>query len=303
MRLEDPRSDRATVALRKPNLETHETGRCMAIQRAPSPALRPFVKLLWASDEKKSESLVRVERERLLPTGAMHLVFRLCEHPIRIFNSIDDYQGQLFGVGVVGGIRSGFYVKDISKPVRTVGALLQPGASRLLFGAQAHELVDRHTPIQDLWGNSSRQLWERLQEAGNLRKQLEVFELCLAQRLPRVCGIHPAIAHALSRFSATTDIGEIVEETGYSHRRFIEIFRRTVGLAPRLYCRVLRFQQALKVANRRPRVSWIDVALESGYSDQAHFNREFREFTGISPGEYRLTCIADTHHVPLLPKG
>jgi AraC-like DNA-binding protein len=271
------------------------------IRRLPTPTLRPFIKFLWASDEKETPKAIEKNRERLLPTGSMHLIFRLTESPIRIFDSIEDYVGHNFRFGVVAGMRSGFYVKDIPGPVRTVGALLEPGVAKLLFGVSAEELTNRHTSIEDLWGRSSIELWEQMQDVSELRRQLDLFELFLAQRLPQVYGIHPAIVHALSRFSAIDNVGQIVEETGYSHRRFIEIFRRTVGLPPRLYYRVIRFQRALKMAGE-VHPNWINIALELGYSDQAHFNREFREFAGVSPSEYRKLGNRDSYHVPILRK-
>ena len=121
----------------------------------------------------------------------------------------------------------------------------------------------------------------------------------LAARLPAVRGLHPAIAHALGRFAVDTDVGEVVEETGYSHRRFIGLFHAAVGLTPKRYCRVLRFRRALeRVTDETP---WVDVALAAGYSDQPHFNREFREFTGVSPERYRRVSPAGSHHVPIRP--
>src|SRR5262245_36037711 len=110
-----------------------------SIKRVPIPVLRPFVKLLWASDEIRPEGIIQVKRERLLPSGGMHLVFRLSDDPIRIFDSVQDYKGNSFWRGVVGGIRAGFYVKDIPQSARTVGAMLQPGVSQYLFGAKADE--------------------------------------------------------------------------------------------------------------------------------------------------------------------
>jgi AraC-like DNA-binding protein len=277
-------------------------GQSASVNRVPSPPLRPFIKLLWASDEKRPHGLVQVKRERLLPSGGMHLVFRLSEDPIRIFDSVEDYSGHSFNRGVVGGIRAGFYVKEISKSARTVGAMVQPGVSEFLFGVKADELSERHTSIEDLWGHEAKLLWEQLQYQGTLHGQLDVFELFLAKRLPQMRGIHPAIAHALNRLPLTNDIGKIVDETGYSHRRFIELFRRTVGLPPRLYTRVLRFQRAFKLVAGKPPASWADLAIEAGYSDQAHFNREFREFSGVSPTQYLSVCTGDSLHVPILPR-
>ncbi len=227
----------------------------------------------------------------------MHLVYRLSEHPIRIFESMDDHRGQAFRFGVVSGLRSRYYIKDVSRPVRTVGAMLQPGVSRLLFGVSAQELTGRHTSIDELWGQSSIDLLDQLQEAIHLQEQLNVFESFLINKIPQRCAVHPAVAYALKCILRTRNIGQIVKESGYSHKHFIELFRTAVGLSPRLYCRIIRFQQALKMIVEQ-KACWIDIALQSAYSDQAHFNREFREFTGISPGEYR-NSRSESHHVAI----
>ena len=114
--------------------------------------------------------------------------------------------------------------------------------------------------------------------------------------------MHPAVAHALGRFESFATVREVVGETGYSHRRFIELFRRAVGLSPKLYCRVLRFQSALNHLAERSPGSLADLALAAGYSDQAHFNREFREFTGMPPSEYREAAPERAYHVPVGPR-
>jgi AraC-like DNA-binding protein len=76
-------------------------------------------------------------------------------------------------------------------------------------------------------------------------------------------------------------------------------FREAVGLTPKLYCRVLRFQRALRQLAEHPRIAWIDTALNAGYSDQAHFNRDFRELAGLTPGQYRALAPISANHVPL----
>ena len=270
----------------------------MIIKRWPREALFPFIRLLWASDDATFEASKSSERERMIPTGSMHVVYRLSENPIRIFESIDDKHGHAFSFGVVSGLRSRFYIKDVARPVRTVGAILQPGVSRFLFGIPAQELAGRHTSIDELWGQSSIELLEQLQEETCLQQQLNVFESFLTNKVPQLCSIHPAVAYALNCMLRTGNVIQIVKETGYSHKHFIELFRTTVGLSPKLYCRIIRFQHALKMIGD-PKAAWIDIALQAKYSDQAHFNREFREFTGISPGEYRNSA-SESHHVPML---
>ena len=99
----------------------------MVFRRLPGPRLSPFIKILWASDPAASPASVAVDRERVLPTGAMHLVFRLSDHPLRLFNDINDPFGYRVGHTIVGGARAAFYVREISGPACSVGAQLHPG--------------------------------------------------------------------------------------------------------------------------------------------------------------------------------
>jgi AraC-like DNA-binding protein len=97
-------------------------------------------------------------------------------------------------------------------------------------------------------------------------------------------------------------VRETVRETGYSHRRFVAVFQRAVGLTPKRYCRVLRFRRVLERFAACPATPLTDLAQFGDYSDQAHFSREFREFAGITPGEYRRLLPPWPHHVPVAPR-
>ena len=250
-------------------------------------------------DQSTSTFSTLADRERVLPTGTMHLAIRLSNHPLRLFDDVHDCTKREIGYAIVGGARSTYYVRDISEPASSVGAQLLPGSAELLFGVPADELAGRHTPLEDLWGHSAVETRERLLEGDSLERQLDIFESFLVARLPRVHGLHPAVAHALERFSTTADVREVVRQTGYSHRRFIELFSRAVGLTPKLYCRVLRFQHVVELTAAKQSASWIDVALAAGYSDQSHFNRQFREFAGVTPGEYDELSPLSPNHVPI----
>jgi AraC-like DNA-binding protein len=265
------------------------------LTRAPSPALRPFVQTLWATAEPAGATT----RERVLPTGAMHVVIRLSEDPLRVFADADDPIGHAFPHAVIGGARANAYIRDVSRPIRSVGAQLHPGAAPLVVGMPADELAHQHTSLDDLFGTPVRALRQRLLETESLEERLAVFEAFLAARLPAVRGVQPVVAHALGRIAAAVDVGHIVRESGYSHRAFVSLFRRNVGLAPKTYARVHRFSQLLQRLTRHPKLTWAQLALEAGYSDQAHLSREFREIAGVSPTEYERLRAESLHHVPL----
>lgn len=260
------------------------------LRRRPRPELLPFVSRLWASDGDAAPG----GRELMVPTGATHVAIRLDE-PLRVFDRIDDAAPRAIGHAVIGGARAEPYIRDVSRPVRSVGAQLRPGVAGFLLGASGRALAGRHSRLDDVWGRDAALLGEQLAEASDARTRLDRFEAALLARLPRVRGVHPAVAHALARFADDDDVAAVVGEIGYSHRRFIELFDDAVGLTPKRYCRVQRLQRAIAALDR----PLAEAAAAAGYSDQAHLGREFRALVGITPGEYRARVGADRNHVAL----
>jgi AraC-like DNA-binding protein len=269
------------------------------LQRRPRPALRPFVTCFWAIDHADGSRAIAPRREHVLPTGTMHLAIRFGEVPLRLFAGTNDTVGRIAGHAVVGGTRSSFYVRDVSTPVSSVGVQLRAGAAHALLGVPADELAERHTSLDALWGSAATRLREQLAELPSPEQRLDVLADVLAARLPRAHGLHPAIAQALDDLARAADVRDVVARSGCSHRRFIALFRQWVGLPPKLYARVLRFQQALRCATSVRPEPWIEVSMEAGYSDQPHFSREFREFTGVTPTDYRRASPVFPYHLPV----
>lgn len=274
----------------------------MQLMRAPSPRLRPFVQALWAVAPEGSASETRPgAREHVLPTGAMHLVFRLSEPPLRIFDGGTDMLGRTLGHAIVSGARSSFHARDVSQPARAVGALLRPGVAQALFGAPEDALAGRHTPLDALWGSTRSGLaLERLQAAGSLARQLALFESLLAERLGDCFhGLHPAVAQAMGPLmKGTLPVSGVVARSGYSPRRFIALFRGATGLAPKEFAGLQRLERVLVLA-ADPRRSWAEIAIDAGFFDQAHLTHAFSAFAGLAPQAWRRAAPpASPRHVP-----
>jgi len=261
------------------------------LTRAPCSALRPFISQLWAGEASDP----RGARERVLPTGTMHLVFRFCA-PLRLFEHPDDPVPHTLGHAIVGGARSSAYVRDTSVPSSSVGAQLVIGASRVVLGVPADVLAERHVALPDLWGNVALEMLERLEHAGSAQARLDLLERMLLARLPRVRGVHPSVALAIARFAAGVPVAAVASESGYSHRGFATVFEREVGLAPKRFCRIQRLQSVLAAPQDEP---WAQIAVASGYADQSHLHREVREISGMTLAAYRRAAPVYTHHVPL----
>jgi AraC-like DNA-binding protein len=231
----------------------------------------------------------------MLPAVSAHLVIRLGGRPLRLFAGDEDEVGAFISHAVVGGVRDAAYLKDSSDPVPTVGVVFRPGAAAAFLGAPADSFAGRHTPLDAFWGADVARLTTRLGEQEDLEQRLVLLEAALLQRLPRIRGVDPAILRASLLLARDRPVGQVAADLDCSHRHFIARFSETVGLTPKRYTRLARFGRVLRRLERWPGAAWADIAAAAGYADQAHFNRDFRGFAGISPGNYRMLGGAGRH--------
>ncbi len=227
----------------------------------------------------------------------MHLAFRLAGAPIRILRA-----GRLGSVGwtVVSGARTEPYDKELRDPGPVVGVDLEPGMSEWLLGIPASELAGCHTPLDEIWGRLvADELRSRLAACPTLEDRLTLVEAVLQARLAsRPCrpGTLDLVA-AVRHLSSGGRVADAVRLSGLSHRHFLQRFQRAVGLPPKKFARVVRFQRALH-ALRDPSRGLAELAGASGYSDQAHLTRDFVEFAGLTPSAYLRVAPTSANHLP-----
>jgi AraC-like DNA-binding protein len=167
----------------------------------------------------------------------------------------------------------------------------------------AHETSDADIPLAALWGHGrTAELRERLLAGDSLDAKLDVLEAML-QEMWTPPGLHPAVSFALTMFDrapTTTRIATVSDTIGLSAKRFIERFKIEVGLTPKRYCRIRRFQRAVARVNGGHHIDWPQVALDCGYFDQAHFINDFRSFSGLTPTAYLSARTPFQNHVKFL---
>jgi AraC-like DNA-binding protein len=273
----------------------------MLFQRPPAVPLQPFIARLWASDGRSENSAgVTPVHEHVLPTGWMHVVVRLTEQPLYLLGRSAEQRVSLPPC-LVGGARSTFHARLTTSPSCSVGALLRPGAASLLFSVPAGELAESHTSLEDLWGAGAPRLRDELSGIESAEGRLALFERRLGERLPLSTGLNPEVAALLQHMRNAPTVRDAVRSSGLSHRRFIADFRHAVGLAPKTYAQVRRFQSALRLMRSDPAAQLADVAFGAGYSDQSHFGREFLVLAGVTPAVYRQRAPAEANHLPVAP--
>ncbi len=170
---------------------------------------------------------------------------------------------------------------------------LTPPAARRLLGVPMHELFNRVVALDDVL--DTRTLLEELAEADGWEARFARLDAELARRLEAAPAPHPAVRAAYDRLAATRGaipVGVLAEEIGWSRRHLAARFREDVGVSPKALARLLRFEHALELL-RGQACTLADVAYASGYYDQAHFNRDFRAFAGVAPGELLARRLPD----------
>ena len=269
---------------------------------SPPPPLGHFVELLWLYEGFRPAH----PRERLLPTGTLEMVIDLRADRILTYGRRDVNRPFTLSGSVVCGAHSEFFVIDTASQDAVMGVHFRPGGAYPFLKLPAGELHNEHVDLSALWGRqAASELREQLLGAPTPEGKLQVLEGALVERARGGFARHPAVAYALREFGAAPGertIGEVTERTGLSARRFIDVFEKEVGLTPKLFCRVQRFQRVLGEIQRRPNgapVDWAGIALNCGYYDQAHFIHDFRAFSGINPSSYLAAHTPHLNHVPL----
>jgi AraC-like DNA-binding protein len=110
------------------------------------------------------------------------------------------------------------------------------------------------------------------------------------------------VAWAVRQFLEQPELPRIrwvADQLGVSHKHFIGEFRREVGLAPKLFCRIQRFQRALVQAQSGAKLDWADIACQCGYFDQSHFVHDFQAFAGLTPSIFLERRTNDPNYVPV----
>ena len=267
----------------------------------PEPPLSRFVEMLWFYENDPQPH----RKERLMPDGCVSLVINLQEDETRLYDPDDTRKMTRWDGAGVTGPRTESFAIDTDEQTCVVGVSFRPAGAVPFFRMPSSELYNRHVSLADLWGSFARHLRDRiLAEPAPLAK-LRLLEMALLERAAGTWDTQPVVEYAVRSFLAAPQalrISEIVADTGYSSRRFIELFKQHVGMTPKLFCRVRRFQGVLRrITGGRP-VSWTDVALDCGYFDQAHFIHDFRAFSGVNPSRYLLDysrCPRHQNHLPI----
>jgi AraC-like DNA-binding protein len=247
------------------------------------PDLAPFVKCVWSLE---SDAPIRdAPRERILPDSCVELVFHFAD-PFRshFVNGESAVQPRSF---VVGQMRRFLEIEPEGR-AGFVAVRFHARGAYLFFHRPLSEVAAGVVDAEDLWRDRAREWTERVALARDMAARVRLIEGALLALLGENGRTDAAVDRGLQLIEASGGqirVAELAAEIGVSCRHLTRQFQRAVGLSPKEFGRVSRFLRAVKLLGEGNHGSLMDVALACGFFDQAHFNHEFRELAGMSPGE------------------
>ena len=144
------------------------------------------------------------------------------------------------------------------------------------------------------------QAYRRIFERCGLK--FRAVENFLLERCRNKLDPNPAVEYALAEIIRRPDqinLKRLNENIGYSQKHLIDMFKRQVGITPKAYLRIIRFQRAIREIEQRKAVSWTIISQDCGFYDQAHFINDFKSFSGFTPEEYVRSKNDVLNYVPV----
>ena len=248
---------------------------------APAPQLQPYIKCYYVSESNYQRFVTDV----FFADGCVEAVFHA---------GLDFYRGEVkeCSAKVIGQIIQPLTMRALGRG-KTFGIWFYPHTFSLFCGIPLHEINDRILSLDNLFNtdfidtvfnylanNDTAVLAQHINKG--LLKKLRYSPMGVKEEV---------IAYAVTQLQLqrNCNIGQLAQHCGVTQRYLQKIFNLRVGYSPAMFAKVIRFQRALRGLVEQTQCSLTRISGDAGYYDQAHFIRDFRQFTGVTPTQFRLS--------------
>jgi AraC-like DNA-binding protein len=252
----------------------------------PPPDLAGIVECFWIS-----RGQVTFLYEKILPQNNIELMFNL-RKPFGVPNRPP--ADRLFKRAWISGMQREWLTVtphyDPSEPSYLLSVRMPPLGAYRLLGMPLGSVAQNVFELDEVLGDAIAAVQQRLGDCEDAGKQFAV--LCdfarsrLARSRVKLRADAQIAVDMLTRTQGTERIETICRSMSISRKHLNDLFDAHIGLTPKTYARIFRFRRVVDLVQRGQGLDWTGIAMSCGYYDQAHFNHEFREFSGMSPGEY-----------------
>jgi AraC-like DNA-binding protein len=227
--------------------------------------------------------------DRLLPNGDTEILIDFTDTPQYIYDNNSLKEIQACHNVWASGVRTEPITIPAGNNSRMMVIMCKKGMAYAFFPFPMDELSDCVLDADLIWGTSFAHLREKLFETKEIRQMFQVAEDFLIRNFLGSSVLNPCVQYALNEIIHRPDqvsLSRLNERIGYSQKHFIGMFKGQVGVTPKAYLRIMRFQKAINEIERSGRISWTDLSQDCGFYDQAHFINDFKLFSGFTPEQY-----------------
>ncbi|HVF46952.1 MAG TPA: AraC family transcriptional regulator, partial [Pyrinomonadaceae bacterium] len=201
---------------------------------------------------------------------------------------------------------SGLRTEPITIPAGSHSEMMviwfKKGMAAPFFPFPMSEITDSVVDADLIWGTDFAFLRERLLSTKDISLRFKLVEDFLIREFHSRLDLNPCVVSALNEMAARPDevsIAHMNHKIGYSQKHFTEMFRKQVGVTPKSYLKIMRFQKAVATIDAKPDLDWRTVALECGFYDQSHFIHDFKRFSGFTPEHYAAIHTNYQNYIPV----
>lgn len=250
----------------------------------PENWLKPYIEqFIYFKDYMPEHAL-----ERVVPDGGVYLISELDGMPRAVVDNDSLEPRQTYTRAWISGIHNE-YISITAKPKSEMFVVqFKPHGALPFFHCSMDRLKNSVVPAETVLSDAIFEFRDRLLKAVDDQHKIQEAEAWLETRYEKALEPDEIIFTAVERMHADpafgqTSLQEIIQKSGVSDKHFIHLFKKFLGLTPKQFQRVLRFNELLQVVKREEEISWSAVSAACGYFDQAHFIKEFKRFCGINP--------------------
>ena len=245
--------------------------------------------------------------ERIVPTGHVYIIFELDNIPRNTFDNKTLRPINTFEKVWVSGTHRNFLSISAHQDSEMLAIQFKPSGAFPFLHCSMQELNDKVISANELFGEEIFELREDILLAESPNSKFDITANWLIKRFDSKKEAPEYLLTFIEQLQKEpqSNLKSIVESYPSSQKQLIEHFKKYIGLTPKYYHRILRFNEILKKINQKEKISWTDIAYSCDYSDQSHFIKEFFLFSGFNPQEFIKMEFAkeQTNFFPLDSKG
>lgn len=252
------------------------------------------------------------DREKLIPDGAIQIIVDLTEKPKRLFANESSAVAVEFSRSWISGMQQRWIVIEAQQAASMLVIRFRPGGAWAFVRHSSSAFTNAVHPLEDVLKACAVSLRDRVLEAPDIPAKFAAAEAWLLEQCRGELPIDATAAFVAARLlRPARRVRDVIEETGLSQRQVLNLFAKWIGVGPKQFARISRFQAMLGTlavtgrddpglnADALPSPDWADLAAAMGYADQSHLNHEFMAFAGMTPGAYTAAYRGLTNYLPI----